>query len=63
MMSKGSKPRPLSVSQQKFEDNWNKIFGERNENNRLRARDGGVAEREIGDTKREQLPQDSNDNR
>ena len=26
-MSKGSKPRPLSVETQQFHDNWMKIFG------------------------------------
>lgn len=26
MIGKGSKPRPLSVDQQTFDDNWNKIF-------------------------------------
>ena len=25
-MGKGSKPRPLSVSAEKFSDNWDKIF-------------------------------------
>lgn len=25
-MSKGSRARPLSVSQQEFDENWNKIF-------------------------------------
>jgi len=23
---KGSKPRPLSISRKKFDDNWNRIF-------------------------------------
>ena len=28
-MGKGSKPRPLSVSQQKFDENFEKIFGKK----------------------------------
>lgn len=28
-MSKGSKPRPFSIDQKTFSDNWNKIFGPR----------------------------------
>jgi len=27
MNGKGSKPRPLSVSKDDFQDNWNRIFG------------------------------------
>ena len=30
---KGSKPRPLSVSQEKFADNWDKIFKKQNWDN------------------------------
>lgn len=62
-MGKGSKPRPLSVSQQKFEQNWQKIFGERNENNRLRTGDGDVAKSEDGSAKREQLQPPSDNDR
>lgn len=28
---KGSKPRPFSVSQEKFGNNWDKIFSNKNE--------------------------------
>ena len=28
-MSKGSRPRPLSVSQEKFDDNFDRIFGKK----------------------------------
>lgn len=27
MSGKGSKPRPLSIDRNKFEENWNRIFG------------------------------------
>lgn len=27
---KGSKPRPFSVDQKTYDDNWNKIFGKKN---------------------------------
>lgn len=30
MSGKGSKPRPLSVPRKVFEDNWDKIFGKKN---------------------------------
>ena len=30
-MSKGSKQRPLSVSQQQFADNWDRAFGKKEE--------------------------------
>jgi hypothetical protein len=30
MAGKGSKPRPLSVPRKVFEDNWDKIFGNKN---------------------------------
>lgn len=41
-MSKGSKPRPIEIPREKFETNWDKIFGKkvkdesssRNTNNR-----------------------------
>jgi hypothetical protein len=26
---KGSKPRPLSIPRKKFEDNWERIFGQK----------------------------------
>lgn len=29
---KGSTPRPLSISHDKFADNWDKIFGKKSEN-------------------------------
>lgn len=28
-MSKGSAPRPFSVDRKQFEDNWDKIFGDK----------------------------------
>lgn len=28
---KGSKPRPFSITQDKFADNWDKIFSKKNE--------------------------------
>jgi hypothetical protein len=28
---KGSKPRPLSIPRKKFEDNWERIFGQKKE--------------------------------
>ena len=28
---KGSKPRPLSVSRNQFDDNWDRIFGKKKE--------------------------------
>ena len=28
---KGSKPRPYSVDKKKFDDNWDKIFGRKNQ--------------------------------
>lgn len=31
-MSKGSKPRPKSVSNEQFSENWEKIFGKNMEN-------------------------------
>ena len=31
MSGKGSKPRPYSVDQKTFEDNWDKIFGKKEE--------------------------------
>jgi len=62
IMGKGSKPRPLAISQQQFEENWKKIFGDKHENNRVRTGNGGMATSADGSTKREQLPQDSNDN-
>jgi len=33
MAGKGSKPRPLSVPRNKFEDNWERIFGNKGNNN------------------------------
>ncbi len=30
---KGSKPRPYSVDQKTFDDNWNKIFSKKKEDN------------------------------
>jgi hypothetical protein len=30
MNGKGSKPRPLSVPRKQFEDNWDRIFGNKN---------------------------------
>jgi len=35
-MSKGSKPRPLSVSQKQFEDNFDKIFTTSEEADRVK---------------------------
>ena len=32
MNGKGSKPRPLSVSKDDFQDNWNRIFKKKKEN-------------------------------
>lgn len=29
MNGKGSQPRPKSVSQQQFSDNWDKVFGKK----------------------------------
>lgn len=29
---KGSKPRPFSVAQKEFDSNWDKIFGNKDEN-------------------------------
>lgn len=29
---KGSKPRPLSVSRRRYEDNWDRIFGDKMKN-------------------------------
>lgn len=29
MSGKGDNPRPLSVSQQQFNDNWDKVFGKK----------------------------------
>ena len=34
---KGSKPRPYSVNQDTFSDNWNKIFGKKNEEESSKA--------------------------
>ena len=31
MAGKGSRARPLSVSKSKFDDNWDKIFGKKEE--------------------------------
>ena len=33
MSGKGSKPRPLSVPRKKFDENWDKIFGQKRERN------------------------------
>lgn len=30
MAGKGSKPRPYSVDRQTFDDNWERIFGDKN---------------------------------
>ena len=32
MAGKGSKPRPLGVERKVYEDNWNRIFGNKDEN-------------------------------
>lgn len=31
MSGKGSKPRPLSVPREKFESNWDRIFGKKDQ--------------------------------
>ena len=39
MSGKGSKPRPLSIPRNQFEDNWNQIFKKKKQ-----LRDNSVAE-------------------
>lgn len=41
-MSKGSRPRPLSVSQEKFDDNFDRIFGKKANIETLTIRVSGV---------------------
>ena len=41
-MSKGSRPRPLSVSKEKFDDNFDRIFGKKANIETLTIRVSGV---------------------
>lgn len=46
---KGSKPRPYSVTQDQFAQNWDKIFGRKNEKETTKPTDETVESSKSGD--------------
>ena len=41
-MSKGSAPRPLSVDTKTFDNNWDKIFGKKDQGMQVKVKEGSL---------------------